>query len=121
MSYISGNISRYLSFICNSRFFWKMHIKSFRILFEKVVNKHRKFQIPRKCSLKMSKHLLLPCLSHRSEGDEFLLDEFVVIDAPNPSSKSFEYGKGAYVCENPESANKQEQSVRTMYRLILVI
>ena len=43
----------------------------------KMVNMYRKFQIPWKCAFEISKHLILPCFSHRSEGNEFLMDKFV--------------------------------------------
>jgi len=72
---VSGYISRYPSFVCDSRFFWKMNVESLAIFLEKVVYEHREYPILRKCRFELGKYLILPRFSHSVERDEFLVYE----------------------------------------------
>lgn len=52
-------------FVSDSRFFWDVYIKSFRIFIVKLMYKLRKHMIHREFSFKPSKYLILPCFSLR--------------------------------------------------------
>ncbi len=72
---VSGYISCYPSFVCDSGFFWEMYVESFAIFLENVVYEHREYPILWKCRFELGKNLILPCFSHSVERDEFLVYE----------------------------------------------
>ena len=72
---VSGYISGYPSFVCDSGFLWAMNVESFAIFLEKVVYEHREYPILWKCRFELGKNLILPRFSHSVERDEFLVYE----------------------------------------------
>ena len=72
---VSGYIPCYLSFVCNSGFFWEIYDKALAIFLEKLVYEHRESPSLRKCRFEPGKYLILPCFPHSVERDDFLVDE----------------------------------------------
>ena len=72
---VSGYISCYPLFVCDSGFLWEMNVESFAIFLEKVVYEHWEYPILWKCRFELGKYLILPCFSHSLERADFLVNE----------------------------------------------
>jgi len=72
---VSGYIPCYLSFVCNSGFFWVIYDKALMIFLEKLVYEHREYPSLMKCRFELGKYLILPCFSHSVERADFLVYE----------------------------------------------
>jgi hypothetical protein len=72
---VSGYISCYSSFVCNSGFFREMYDKALAIFLEKLVYEHREYHSLRKCRFELGKNLISPRFSHSVERDDFLVYE----------------------------------------------
>jgi len=76
MSDISGYVLCYPIFVCDSGFFWEMHIGSLGIFLEKSVYEYRIYTFLWKCFFEPGEHLILPCFSQNPVRNVYLTDKW---------------------------------------------